>query len=58
MTWESIKHESQCFSVFRGISTVMVCGGILVYSYGKSTSKGGAGRKESESSEEEGVPGG
>jgi hypothetical protein len=29
-------HESQCFTVARGVSAVLVCGGILVFSVGKA----------------------
>ena len=58
----ALAQESQCFTFVRGVSTLLVCCGILVYSQGKVAAKGqllpmaegGAGGKARHSFAEEG----
>jgi len=45
--WEALKQESQCFSFPRGVATVSVVMGIIVYAYGKTVVKAHVVRKES-----------
>ena len=37
----ALAQESQCFTFVRGIATVLVCAGILVYAQGKQSAKAG-----------------
>ena len=48
----ALSQESQCFSLARGVSTCLVCCGILVYAQGKTAAKaalaGGGGSHHGE----------
>ena len=43
----ALARESQCFTMVRGVTTLMVVAGILVYSQGKGAAAAGAGSKAS-----------